>query len=176
MSGDGNAKTNAIGRIFNKEEYDGVSNTIDYLVGKLQDNPNDETILQQISTQCKIAEEDLAAVGLTVDDAVNYFTQLGEVTLFNTEKGKKEEIETATEAMTKLLDGLQSGSIDTSTLFDEEGKIIQTKLAEMFKGTSPETRAAITQLLEDSYNQIENGLNDSQIDLLMARFEGKMSD
>ena len=76
ISGDENAKSNAINRIFNKEEYDGVSEEIDKLAEKYK-TTGDKTILSQISEQANNALKDLNAVGLSVDDVVNYFTSTG---------------------------------------------------------------------------------------------------
>ena len=166
LSGDTNAKSNAITRIFDKEEYTEASDTIDDLVKQLAEDPTDETILNKISEQCKLAEEDLLAVGLSVEDAKNYFTKLGQEANFATLGGKIKEVSKAATNFESLLkgnlfkvDGVDTGLAD---LFDEEGKIIQTKLSQVFNDTSDQTREDITRLLEGSYEQIKNGTVDTE--------------
>lgn len=168
-----NAKSNAITRIFNKEEYADASDTIDDLVKQLADNPTDKTILDKISEQCALAEKDLLAVGLSVEEAKNYFAKLSEEANFATLEGKIKEVGKAATNFEKLLkgnsfkvDGVDTGLAD---LFDKEGKIIQTKLSQVFQGTSDQTRAEITRLLEGSYDMIADGLDDAEINYLMNR-------
>ena len=73
IQGGTNAKSNAINRIFNKKEFEDVSKEIEELAEKYKAT-GDETILEQINRQAKRAKADLDAVGLSVKDAVDYFT------------------------------------------------------------------------------------------------------
>ena len=166
LEGDSQAKSMEIKRIFNKDSLSGVSDEIKKLVEELSKNPGDDTIIKQISEQCELAKNDLAAVGLSVKDATDYFTQLGTNESFNTIEGKINEINRAAANFEGLLrgnkfkvDGVDTGLVD---LFDEEGKIIQTKLSQVFQGTSEQTRQDITKLLEGSYDQIKNRTVDTE--------------
>lgn len=173
LNGEDQAKTVEIKRIFNKDDMSGASDEIESLVEELAKNPGDETIITKISEQCKLAEKDLNAVGLSVQDATDYFTKLGTNASFNTLEGKITEVSKAATNFESLLrgglfkvDGVDTGLAD---LFDEEGKIIQTKLSQVFQGTSDQTRAEITRLLEGSYDMIADGLDDAEINYLMNR-------
>lgn len=75
-SGAEGAKSNAIARIFDKEEFKEASANIDALLQKLQTNPGDQTILALIISQVELAKEELAEVGISVDEAVAHFTQV----------------------------------------------------------------------------------------------------
>lgn len=173
MKGGDAAKSTAIERIFNTGELSEVGDTIDGLVEKLAQSPDDKTIIAQIKEQCKLAIPELGQLGLTANDAVDYFTKLGSEAHFNTLEGKIKEVslaaknfETLLTGKTFVVDGVDTGLAD---LFDEEGKIIQTKLSQVFQGTSDQTRAEITKLLENSYDMIADGLDSSEINYLMNR-------
>ncbi len=135
------AKSGAIERIFDKPVFDNTSNEIDNLVDKLKDKPGDQTILDEIREQCELAEEDLQTVGLSVDDAVAYFTQLGQEANFSTLEGKTEEIRKATE---KLGDAFRNVG-----QFMDGDKVNTVAIAEYFKGTSEATRAEIARLVKN---------------------------
>ena len=146
-SGDSQAKSVEIKRIFNKDAMSDVKDEIDELVKKLAKNPDDQNIIAQISKQCKLAEGDLKAVGLSVQDATNYFTQLGSNASFDTIEGKVAEIQTATSRLQTLLSNTKS--TDFANLFDKDGKVLETAVAEYFKGTSEATRAEISKLVKN---------------------------
>lgn len=176
LSGGDNAKTNAINRIFNKDEFAASSKEIDKLVEQLEKDPTNQTIISKISEQCKLAEEDLKAVGLSVEEATEYFTSFASDSNFNTLAGKTEELKRASNTFENLLRGskfkidVDGKSVDTglAELFDEEGKVIQTKLSQIFNNTSEQTRKDITSILESSYDQIKDGLNDAEITNLLT--------
>lgn len=173
--GDDLAKTHEIKRIFNKDNMSETSEEIDRLVEQLSKNPDDATIIGQISEQCKAAQKDLEAVGLSVKDAADYFTQLGKAASFDTLEGKTNDISIGAEAMTKLLSGLKDGSVKVDDVFNGEGKVIQTALSEMFRGTSEQTRADATRILESAYEGIADGLEDGEIERLVGRLGVKLS-
>lgn len=170
--GSANAKSNEIKRIFGKDVFSDESEEIDNLVEKLKKDPGNKTIISQISEQCKVAEKDLKAVGLSVEDAKNYFTMLGQEASFGTLKGKIKEVSSAAKSFESLLNGdtfkIDGIDIGLANLFDEEGKIIQTKLSQVFQGTSEQTREDISHLLEGSYDQIKNGTVD--VERLLSGF------
>ena len=179
VSGGANAKTNAINRIFNKEEFSKASDTIDTLVEKLKKNPGDTTIINQIRQQCKLAEEDLNAVGLSVEDAVDSFTMLSSDSSFDTVEKKIKELGDASKKFSDLLnggtfkvDGVDTGLVD---LFNEEGKIIQTKLSQIFTDTDEQTRKEITNVLEGAYDTIKDGINDGEIAQLTTKLGFKFA-
>ena len=159
-----NAKTNAITRIFNKEEYDDASDAIDDLVKKLAKDPSNKTVLEDISRQCKIAEKDLLAVGLSTEEATNYFAKLGEEANFATLEGKIAEMQAATSKMQTLLSDTKS--VDFAGLFNEDGEVSVTAIAEYFQGTSEATRKEITKLVKDINDgeiSVENALKQFEI-------------
>lgn len=166
LSGANGAKSNAIGRIFSKDEYKEASDIIDSLLEKLEQDPTNQTIIAQISEQCKLAEADLQAVGLSAQDAIEHFVLLGKEANFDTIAGKIAEVGRAGINFENLLkgekfnvDGIEIGLAD---LFDEEGKITQSKLSQIFQDTSKQTRKDITRLLEGSYEQIKDGTVDTE--------------
>lgn len=173
-SGGNNAKTNAINRIFNKDENAEISDSIDEYVEALRNgDTNAKSSIENIIKNNKALVEDLEASGLSVDEAVDYFTSFASDLEFATLEGKIEEVSKAATNFEKLLkgglfkvDGVDTGLAD---LFDEEGKIIQTKLSQVFQSTSDQTRKEITRLLESSYDMIADGLDDSEINYLMNR-------
>lgn len=178
-SGDEQAKSIAITRIFNKEDFANASETIDTLVEKLKQNPGDATIINQIRQQCQLAEEDLKAVGLSVDDAVASFTMFASDSSFDTVERKLNELSDASSKFNILLHGatFEVDGVDTGLagLFDEEGKIIQTKLSQIFKDTDEQTRKDITSVLEGAYDTIKDGLNDDEIAQLTTKLGFKFS-
>lgn len=178
-SGENNAKSNAITRVFYKEEFSEASKTIDALVEKLKRNPGDATVINQIRQQCKLAEEDLNAVGLSVDDAVDSFTMFASDSSFDTVERKLDELGDASRKFSDLLRGetFNVDGVDTglASLFDEEGKIIQTKLSQIFKDTDEQTRKDITSVLEGAYDAIKDGLNDDEINQLITKLGFKFS-
>ena len=166
IEGDDQAKSNEIKRIFNKDALSGAKAEIEDLVKQLAKDPSNESIITQISEQCELAKNDLAAVGLSVEDAKKYFTQLGSMASFDTLEGKMAEVARAATDFEALLggkkfnvDGVEVGLAD---LFNKEGKVVQTTLSQIFRNTSAQTRQDITKLLEGSYDQIQSGTVDTQ--------------
>ena len=77
----GGTKKYAINRIFNKEEYTEVSDTIDDLVEKLENGADKETICNQIE-EVILKNDDLVAklkeLGITAEEAAKSFSYLNE--------------------------------------------------------------------------------------------------
>lgn len=173
--GSESAKTNSIKGVLSKDEFSSTKIAIDQYVKALEDgDAKAADSIDKIIKNNKNLVEDLEARGLKAQDAVDYFTKLGDVARFDTPEGKTKEIERAKATMSGLMAGFKSGIIDVDSLFDEDGKILQAKLGEMFKGTSEKTRDELTQLLEGAYNQIADGLSDGEMDSLIERFGLKM--
>ena len=149
-SGAEGAGSNAIERIFSKDDYKNASDTIDTLVKKLEKDPTDQNIISQISEQCKIAEKDLEAVGLSVQDAKDYFTMLGQNMAFDTIEGKTAEIASVTSKLRALLSNTKSS--DFTGLFGQGGEVSKTAIAEYFKGTSDATREEIARLVKNIHD------------------------
>lgn len=172
-----NAKSNAITRIFNKKEFTEASDEIDNLVEKLKQDPTNQTIIDKISQKCKLAEEDLLAVGLSAQEATDYFTQFASASNFNTLDGKIDEISRASQTFEDLLKGnefkVDGAEIGLAELFDEEGKIAQDKLSQIFNNTSEQTRDDITSILEGSYSEIKDKTFD--IETLLTKFASRGS-
>lgn len=176
--GSDNAVTNAITRIFDKDEYAEVADSIDTYVKALKggDMSAKEEIDSIIRGNADLVA-DLQASGIKINDEINgaaeYFTAFASEANYATLEGKIKEVSKAATNFESLLkgglfkvDGVDTGLAD---LFDEEGKIIQTKLSQVFQGTSDQTRAEITRLLEGSYDMIADDLDDAEINYLMNR-------
>lgn len=146
-SGAEGAESNAIERIFSKDDYENASNTIDDLVEKLKKDPTNQSLIAQISEQCKLAEKDLNAVGSSVDNAIDYFTQLGQEAAFSTLEGKTAEITSATSKLQTLLSNTKSA--DFTGLFGQGGEVNTVAIAEYFQGTSEATRTEIARLVKN---------------------------
>lgn len=172
-SGGNNAKTNAITRIFNKDDNAEISSSIDgYVEALRKGDTSAKSSIENIINNNKALVEDLEASGLSVGEAVDYFTSFASELEFATLDGKIKEVSQAAANFENLIkggafkvDGVDTGLVD---LFDEEGKIIQTKLSQVFQGTSEQTREDITRLLEGSYDQIKNGTVD--VERLLSGF------
>jgi len=174
-SGAEGAESNAIERIFSKDDYKNASDTIDTLVEKLKKDPTDQSVLSQISEHCKVAEADLQAVGSSVDAARNYFTMLGQNAAFDTLGGKTAEITSATSKLQALLSNIKSA--DFTGLFGRGGEVNKIAIAEYFQGTSEATRTEIAKLVksinddkisvEDALKQFEYFGIDATIDIYL---------
>lgn len=149
-SGAEGAESNAIERIFSKEDYKSASDTIDTLVEKLEKDPTNQSLISQISEQCRVAEEDLKAVGLSTQDAIDYFTMLGQNAAFGTLEGKTKEITSATSKLQTLLSN--TSSADFTKLFGQGGEVSATAIAEYFQGTSEATRTEIARLVKNIHD------------------------
>lgn len=161
-SGGTNAKTNAIKRIFNKKEFNGVSEEINGLLEELKENPNDQTILDKILEQCKFAEKDLNAVGLSAENAFKYFTM--ESSSFNSStiegvtaqyaKGikvfqdYKDKGMDANAVIGKYFDIELDKDIDITwgSLFDENGDVIETEISKALQGADETARKEFARL------------------------------
>jgi len=169
-----NAMSNAIKSVFGREEFSDESDQINKYVKDLKsgDTSAKKSIEGIINSNADLKNA-LAAKGLDPEDAISYFTDLSSTSAFDTLKGKIAEVSEAATNFEKLLkgDSFKVDGVDTGLagLFDEEGKIIQTKLSQVFQNTSDQTRAEITKLLEGSYDMIADGLDDSEINYLMNR-------
>ena len=73
IMGSQGATGSALERIFGYDKYKGISEQIDKLVEKYK-KTEDETILSQIREEAQKAQADLADVGLSVQDVVDYYT------------------------------------------------------------------------------------------------------
>lgn len=172
-SGGNNAKTNAITRIFNKDDNAEISSSIDgYVEALRKGDTSAKSSIENIIKNNRALVEDLEASGLSVNEAVDYFTSFASELEFATLDGKIKEVSKAAANFENLIKGgtfkVDDIDIGLADLFDEEGKIIQTKLSQVFQGTSEQTREDITHLLEGSYDQIKNGTVD--VERLLSGF------
>lgn len=122
VSGDANAKSNAINRIFNKEEYAEVSNTIDDLVEKLENGADKETICNQIEGII-LQNDDLVTklkeLGITAEEAAKSFSYLDEAEKAAAEVQESSITDTLT-SITSLEDAFNSLG-DAVKEFKEDG-------------------------------------------------------
>lgn len=180
-SGSEGATSNAIERVFDKKENKKAKEDIEALMKQLQDDPGNTAIKQEIKdiiNNSETLKSDFEAIGIELDDVANSFTQMAEDKAFGTIDGKVKELERATAIFNNLLNGgqfsFEGKNIGLADLFTDEGEVVQTKLSEIFKGTSSETRAAITGLLERSYDDIQNGT--VNIETLLGEFASRGSE
>lgn len=170
-SGGSNAKTNAVNRIFNKNEFAEASQEIDKYVNALKNGDSSaETSIRNIITNTDGLADAFDNIGMSVDDAVGYFTMLAGDSVLGTIEGRMEKLGEATTKFEQLLHG-QKFSIDIDgkgtmadiglqELFDEEGKVIQTNLSQIFAGSGDQALKDITVVLEGAYDEIEAGTAD----------------
>lgn len=183
-NGEDQAKSVEIKRIFNKDNMSEAKDEIESLVEKLAKNPGDKNVIAQISEQCKLAEKDLKAVGLSVQDATDYFAKLGSSASFGTIDGKVAEMAGATSKLQTLLSN--TNSKEFAKLFDKDGEVVGTKIAEYFQGTSEETRNEIARLVKninDGEISVENALKqfemfsiESSLDIYISEVQTNFKD
>ncbi len=148
--GSAGAKTNAIKGAFKKPEFESMSKAIDYYVGALKDGDESASeSIAEIINDNKDLVEDLKARGLEAQDAIDYFTKLGDNARFDTLEGKTEEIKRATEKLPEAFNNIGQ--------FMDGDTVDKTAIADYFKGTSDKTREEIAKLIQD--------INDGNIDV-----------
>ena len=158
LEGDAQAKSMEIKRIFNKDSLSDASDEIDRLVEQLKQKPGDTNIIAQISEQCKLAEGDLKAVGLEVQDAFDYFTMSG--------SSSSDYIMKQYGAAVKALNDLKAGTINLSDFVVYDSKTGKADadilaIAEKLKGVSSEVQqqfAAIVEDIKEGSYKTEDGL------------------
>jgi hypothetical protein len=165
--GSASAKTNAIKGLINKDEFADTKAEIDEYVDALaKGDASAEGYIAGIIESNESLVKDLKARGLEPQDAVDYFTKLGSEANYATIDGKIQEVSRAATDFERLIKGdlfnVDGVDIGLASLFDEEGKIIQTTLSQVFRDTSEQTREDITYLLEGSYDQIKKGTVDTE--------------
>ena len=160
-----NAKSSEIKSVLNKKEFSNISNEIDKYVEALKGGDESAAAhIEKIIKNNSDLTKDLKARGVEIQDAVDYFTQLGQEANFATLEGKIAEMQTATSKMQTLLSDTKSA--DFTSLFDEDGEVSETAIAEYFKGTSEATRAEIARLVKDINDgeiSVENALKQFEL-------------
>ncbi len=180
LTGDDKAKTIAIKAIFNKKEFSNVSKTIDSYVEALKkgDKSAEESI-GNIIVNNEALVENIWAKGLSVDEAVDYFTSFASDTNYATVERKVKEMEEATSRLPKLLENAFSKDFvgplteqqrQFAALFDEDGNVLSEKIAEYFGGEgggiSEKTRVEIERLVKQIYDgkiSVENALKQFEL-------------
>ena len=166
-SGGSNAKSNALNRIFNKDENSGISKSIDQYVEALQKGDTSaKTSIENIIKNNKELVEDLETSGLSIDDAVAHFTQFASDASYETIDGKIKEVDEAYVRLSNLLSAsvtkdfvgpLTKEQQEFANLFNENGEVLSDAIAKYFGeeggGVSEKTRAEIERLVK----QIRDG-------------------
>lgn len=158
ISGDSQAKSIAITRVFNKEEFEGVSEEIDKLVEKYKAT-GDITILDQISVQASKAKKDLEAIGLSVDDVVNYFTLESSGFDSGTFDGILNQYATGNKVLQQMMSSTNFEQ-DWGEFFtqDDEGnfKARADKFGEILEGMDDDAKETFMGVVESAVNGADN--------------------
>lgn len=166
-----NAKSNAIKRIFNKEEFTDEAEQINKYVDALKAGDTSAAqSIQNIINNNEDLKQALANIGLDPQAAVDYFTQIGSSLGLGEIEEKIKDVEDAGNTLQNLLSGMKNGTlaIKPEDLFDADGKVIKSQISEIFKGIDEEIVADITKLLEKNKDAIIDGTVD--INKLMAEY------
>ena len=105
MLGSTNAKSNAINRIFNKEQFSEISDEIDKLVEKLKEDPGNtayEEKIRDIICSNEELQNNLKQTGLTVDDAVASFTKFSSGFDSDSIEGINEQYQNAIDVLRRI--------------------------------------------------------------------------
>ena len=197
-SGGDNAKTNAISRIFNKDENSSISDSIDSYVEALKNGDvSAKQSIENIIKKNKELVEDIEASGLSIDDAVDYFTSFASEANYATIEGKVKEIDEATKRLNSALSGLDASSIDSvkqaltdKGWVDTDGNLMSDVIAEYFGGEdggiSEKTKAEIERLVQQIYDgkiSVEDALKqfeyfgiESTLDIYIAEVQTNFKD
>jgi uncharacterized membrane-anchored protein YhcB (DUF1043 family) len=158
VAGGQNAKTNAIKRIFNKEEFKDVSEEIDTLVKKYNQT-GDVTILDEISAQANKAKEDIDAVGLSVRNVVDYFTLESSGFNSDTFDGVLNQYAQGNEVLHKMMSSTNFQQ-DWGKFFtqDDEGKFKARadKFGEILQGMDEDARKTFIGVVESAVNSADD--------------------
>lgn len=163
--GSASAKTNAIKGLFNKDEFAETKTAIDGYVDALANGDTSAAgSIANIIESNKDLVQDLEVRGLKAQDAIDHFTKLGSEANFATLEGKITEMQSATSKIQTLLSNTKSA--DFTGLFDKDGEVSETALAEYFQDTSEATRTEIAKLVKDINDgeiSVENALKQFEI-------------
>jgi TP901 family phage tail tape measure protein len=160
------AKTNTINRIFDKDEYSEVSDSIGAYVEALKNgDASAKAKIDSIIKGNQSLVDDLRASGIQIgnelNEAADYFTSFASDANYSTIEGKTKEIEVATSGLTKILSGafskdligpLTKEQLEFANLFNENGKVLSDSLAKYFQGTSDTTRKEISRLVKNIHD------------------------
>lgn len=105
MLGSTNAKSHAINRIFNKEQFSEISDEIDKLVEKLKEDPGNtayEEKIRDIICSNEELQNNLKQTGLTVDDAVASFTKFSSGFDSDSIEGINEQYQNAIDVLRRI--------------------------------------------------------------------------
>lgn len=159
------AEADGIEHILSRPEYEASQLIIKNAVEQFESGEIDkDSLMKTVSEQAQKATEDLEAMGLSAQDMVDYFTQIGEAAKFNTVEGKLEELKNATP---KLQDLLSNKDTDIwESMFDNDGNVSKTAIAEYFQGTSEQTRTEIEKIVKavnEGKMNVENALKQFEL-------------
>lgn len=178
-----NSTPNTIASIFDATSSDGlqdlraeiveIANSADTLGNKQQQ------ITQKVNDAVKSQNQEyhrlnktMEITGVTAAEIADYFTLDGGVSDYSAIDVKMKEVAEAGKKFEDLLKGqdftIDGVDIGLAELFNEEGKVVQTTLSQIFNDTSSQTRKDITSILEGAYDEINAGTVD--IDKLMSKF------
>jgi DNA repair exonuclease SbcCD ATPase subunit len=172
-SGGDNAKTNALNRIFNKDENAAISRSIDGYIGALKNGDTSaKSSIENIIKNNKDLVEDIEATGLSVEDAVDYFTSFS--------SGIGNTVEEITSRYQKGIDALgkykgaatdiiaeftdEDGVVEKITwgsLFDDNGNAIDTQISKVLQGADETARkefARIAEAVNEGKMSVDNAM------------------
>ena len=148
-SGGQNAKENAINQVFTDGELMGKfkeeKKAIDGYVKALEDGDESaaQSIARVINSNRKLKDA-FSAKTLDPQDAIDYFTKIGQEANFATIEGKTEDIRKATEKLGSAFNNIGR--------FMDGDSVDKVAIAEYFKGTSEATRTEIARLVKNIHD------------------------
>lgn len=167
-SGGANAKTNAISRIFNKDQNAAIKESIDKWVEELnKGNQSAKAEIDKIIRNNADLVADLKASGIEINDTVNeaaeYFASFASEANYATIDGKIKEMDEAVKRFNGALGDIDTSSVDavkqalsTKGWIDENGEPLSDAIAEYFGGEdggiSEKTRKEIERLVKQIYD------------------------
>jgi peptidoglycan hydrolase-like protein with peptidoglycan-binding domain len=139
------AKETAINHVFDHGEFATEKKQIDEYVEAIKNG--DETAsksIEDLINNNQALKDAFSAKTLDPQDAIDYFTQIGQEANFATLDGKTKEIQKATEKLKSAFNNIGQ--------FMKDGQVDTTIIAEYFQGTSEATRKEIARLVKNIHD------------------------
>lgn len=174
------AESDGISHIFSRPEHEAAKTALDeYVEALAKGDPSAKKSIENIIYNNDALVKDIGAMGLELEDAVNYFVRAGKEINYSTIEGKIKEMAEASSRLPKFLSGAFSKDFvgpltreqeEFANLFDKNGKVLSDAVAEYFGGEgggiSAKTQAEIERLVQQIYDgkiSVENALKQFEL-------------